>query len=94
MHRALGASRGQIFLRYLTEAGTIGAGGAVLGLLFTFGGTTAMRALDPSLEDAARLDFAIGAATIAMALAAALAAGVFPAWRASRLAPAAFLKSE
>lgn len=94
VHRALGASRSQIFLRFLVEAAAIGLGGALLGMLLTLEGSALVRRLDPTLESVARPDAIMLAATVALSLLAALAAGLLPAWRACRMAPAVFLKSE
>jgi len=41
-----------------------------------------------------RIDMMSVAATVALAIVAALAAGLYPAWRVGRLAPAVYLKSQ
>jgi len=94
VHRALGATRNQIFLRYLAEAGVIGLCGSLIGLLLTFGGSAAMQRLAPDLAHARLLDPSMIGATVVLAIAVSLVAGAIPAWRVCRTVPATFLKSE
>jgi putative ABC transport system permease protein len=94
LRRALGASRKAIFAQYLTEAGIVGLCGGLLGLLFTFGGLAGMRSLDTTVERLAHLDPFMVVSAIALAVFAALLAGVLPTWRACLIAPATQLKSQ
>ena len=91
--RALGASRSDIFKQCLVEAGLVGLSGGVLGWLLTLLGLWAVRAQPVEYADLARLDLTMFAATFAMAVIASLIAGVFPALRASGVAPAMQLKT-
>lgn len=91
--RALGASRGDIFQQCLVEAGLVGLAGGVLGWLFTLAGLWAVRAQPVEYADLARLDLPMFTATFALAVLASLLAGVFPALRASGVAPAMQLKT-
>lgn len=91
--RALGASRSDIFKQCLVEAGLVGLSGGVLGWLLTLLGLWAVRAQPVEYADLARLDLTMFAATLAMAVIASLIAGVFPALRASGVAPAMQLKT-
>jgi putative ABC transport system permease protein len=93
VRRALGATRGAIFAQCLVEAGLVGVVGGVLGLLLTLAGLWAVRSQPIEYADLARLDLPMFAATFAMAIAASLAAGLFPALRASRVVPAMQLKT-
>lgn len=95
IRRALGASRAQIFALHLVEAGLVGIGAALFGLLLAGGLLAAMRrgiaplVGDPSLF---RLDLTMVLAALALAAIATLIAGAYPAWRVCRIAPAHHLK--
>ncbi|MFT3763285.1 MAG: ABC transporter permease [Pseudoxanthomonas sp.] len=93
VRRALGASKRAIFAQCLTEAGLIGLIGGVLGLLLTLLGLWAIRSQPVEYADLIHLDLPMFATTFALAIAASLIAGVFPASRASRIAPAIQLKT-
>ena len=94
VRRALGASRRAIFAQCLVEAGLIGLIGGVLGLLLTLLGLWVIRSQPVEYADLIHLDLAMFAATFALAIAASLIAGVFPASRASRIVPAMQLKTQ
>jgi len=94
VRRALGASRADIFLQHVVECELIGAVGGAIGLLLSIGAllflnnwlkTTATRG------DFFRLDVPMVLLSIGLSLAAGLAAGLYPAWRTCRLAPAVHL---
>jgi putative ABC transport system permease protein len=94
VRRALGASRADIFLQHVVECELIGIVGGVIGLLLSLGAlvflnqwlkTTATRG------DFFRLDVPMILLSIGLSLAAGLAAGLYPAWRTCRLAPAVHL---
>jgi putative ABC transport system permease protein len=94
VRRALGASRADIFLQHVVECELIGVVGGAIGLLFSIGAllflnnwlkTTATRG------DFFRLDVPMVLLSIGLSLAAGLAAGLYPAWRTCRLAPAVHL---
>ncbi len=98
VRRALGASRRQIFAQHLIEAATLSVLGAALGLLLGVGGLKGVRVLYLHSNNAygklAHFD-ALGIAwALALAVLATLLAGVYPAWRAGRVAPATHLKSQ
>jgi putative ABC transport system permease protein len=103
VRRALGASQREIFTQHLVEVGTLAAAGALLGLGLSALGMWALRVLfDDSdsmwggsgLSQLIRIDMTSVAATVALAVLAALAAGLYPAWRVGRLPPAVYLKSQ
>lgn len=93
VRRALGASRRAIVAQCLTEAGLIGLVGGTLGWLLTLLGLWALRQQPVAYADLAHLDVWTFAGTFLMALACSVAAGLFPAFRASRIAPAMQLKT-
>ncbi len=94
VRRALGASRLSIHAQFLTEAGMIGVGGGLVGLLLTGVGVLAVSRVLPSrLADLARIDPALLLITVLVAVTATLLAGVYPAFRAARVQPAWQLKS-
>jgi putative ABC transport system permease protein len=93
VRRALGANRYAIFGQCLIEAGVIGLAGAFLGLALTLLGLWGLRAL--LSEEVGRLthfSFADISIAVALSLAAALLAGLYPTWRAVHVQPAWQLK--
>jgi putative ABC transport system permease protein len=75
----------------------------VLGLVFAVAGLAGIRSLysggayEDSLDVYDRLtkiDFTVVAVTLTLALLAGLLAGLYPAWRIGRTAPAVYLKSQ
>ncbi|MEO5813638.1 MAG: FtsX-like permease family protein, partial [Rhodanobacter sp.] len=93
MRRALGASRAAVFAQCLVEAGLIGLLGGVAGLLLTWLGLWLIRRQSVAYADMVHLDTSMFLVTFALAIAASLLAGVLPALRASRVAPALQLKT-
>jgi putative ABC transport system permease protein len=95
VHRALGAPRSSIFLQRLLECELIGVAGGLVGLLFAAGGLALLgRVLPPGIGSPDLFGanaFSLGVA-VALALAAGLASGIYPAWRACRIPPAIQLK--
>jgi putative ABC transport system permease protein len=95
VRRALGASRRAIAAQCLVESAVIGILGAVLGLVLTLLGALMMRAI--FAEDYARLTY-ITVPTVALevllAIAATMAAALYPTWRAANVEPALQLKAE
>ena len=67
--------------------------GGAFGLLLTLLGLWAVRRQPVEYADLVRMDLSMFAATFAMAVAASLLAGMLPAARASRIAPALQIKS-
>jgi putative ABC transport system permease protein len=93
VHRALGASKRMIFRQHLLEAAIIASFSAVLATVLTWLVLFSLRRFDSYLAEVAQIDvrmmvILIGLSFIGTALAAAL-----PAWRVSRLPPAASLRS-
>ncbi|NYZ63556.1 ABC transporter permease [Luteimonas deserti] len=94
VRRALGASRRDIFMQCLVEAGTIGVAGGVLGLGLSLLGLWGVRQQPASYAGLAHLDVPMLLTTFALAVTASLLAGVLPAWRAMQITPAIQLKTQ
>ncbi len=96
VRRALGASRRDIFHQHLTEAGLVALAGGLVGGLLGWSGVWAMRAWYSHFLDAPLkflpfdgMNFVI---VVSIAVLAGLVAGLYPAWRIGRAAPASYLK--
>lgn len=102
IRRALGASRGQLFAQHMIETGVLAGAGALLGLALAALGLWCLRALysvvtqidGSTYQELARFDTASVVIAVALAVVAALAGGLYPAWRVGRLPPAVYLKSQ
>jgi putative ABC transport system permease protein len=92
VRRAMGATRRDVFAQLVSEAALIGVGGGSLGLLLALGGLWIVRQQPATYAAVAHLDTTMLSGALALAVLAALLAGVFPAWRASVLPPARGLK--
>ena len=96
MRSALGASRGRLLAQILTETAVIGVfgfiGGALLG--WELASVLVRMISQPGFPVALQLHagFEVLLFTAGISIGAALLAGLWPAWRASRTAPAADLK--
>ncbi len=96
LRRALGASRRAVFTQYIVEAGVIGLAGGFLGIVMTWLGLQGIRVLYGELDFIARLiemDWTVISAAIVLAVMSALAAALYPTWRACVIQPANQLKS-
>ncbi|MDA8018247.1 MAG: ABC transporter permease [Thermoanaerobaculia bacterium] len=95
IHRALGAPMRSIFMQRLVECVLVATAGGVLGAILAGG---ALRLLDQTAPDRFlrpgifSLDSYSLVAALVLALGAGLLSGVYPAWRACRIAPAIQLK--
>jgi putative ABC transport system permease protein len=94
VRRALGASRAEVFKQHLTEVGLLGAAGGVAGLALAWGGLAGIRALYEDYERVAHLNLELVLVALGLAVVAGLAAGIYPAWRICRIAPAVYLKTQ
>lgn len=98
--RAVGMTRGSVFRLMATEALLLSGAGGVLGLVLALGLGPGIEALVrpflPLAPDAGL--FQLSAPTVAdcgaLTLLVGLAAGLYPAWQAGRLSPAAALRTE
>lgn len=94
VRRALGASRADIFLQHVVECELIGVVGGAIGLLLSLGAILFLNQWLKTIStrgDFFRLDVPMILLSIGLSLAAGLAAGLYPAWRTCRLAPAVHL---
>lgn len=94
VRRALGATRRQVFMQFLVESGVIGLAGAALGLLLSLGGLALLGRRSEALATVAQMNGPLLATTVALALAGALLAALWPTWRAAGVRPALQLKSQ
>jgi putative ABC transport system permease protein len=102
VRRALGASRRQVFMQHMVETGLLAAAGALLGLILAAAGLWGLRSLyavqatfgSSGYQYLAHFDVASIVIAVALAVIAALTAGLYPAWRVGRLPPAVYLKSQ
>lgn len=94
VRRALGATRRDIFIQFLMEAGVIGLVGSVGGLLLSLLGLWAVRHQPSGYAEIIHLDPSMLALTIVLGVIATLLAGLLPAFRAMRITPAIQLKTQ
>ncbi len=94
IRRALGASRREIFYQFLLESTVVGLAGGVLGLLLAFGALALIAMQSKELTRVAHMDWIMLLTTFALAVAAAILAGLLPTWRACQVTPALQLKSQ
>jgi putative ABC transport system permease protein len=94
VRRALGASRGAIYVQFLVEAAAVGLAGGVLGVVLTGLGMLGVGAVfDPAIARLAHVDVALIAMTVLTAIASTVLAAFYPTWRAAQVQPAWQLKS-
>ena len=97
VRRALGASRGTIFLQHLVECELMGLVGGLLGVLMALGGLAILnRVYGDGPEGVAffQLDLTMVLAAVVLSLAAGAIAGIYPAWRICAIPPARHLKNQ
>ncbi|GLQ96967.1 ABC transporter permease [Dyella mobilis] len=94
VRRALGASRRALFGQLLMESGVIGLVGGLLGLVLALVGLWAVRQQPSDYAKLAHMDAAMLLLTFIVSVVASTLAGVLPAWRACRVAPALQLKAQ
>jgi len=108
LRRALGARRVDIIRQHLIEVIVVGALGGAAGMALTFGGLASLKVLmfsgrlahssNPDrtalIQSFVHMDIPVMLAAVALSLLAGVLAGLYPAWRIGRLAPATFLKTQ
>jgi putative ABC transport system permease protein len=93
IYRALGAPRLSVFTQHIIECELVGLIGGAAGILLAMGVLRVLVRMMPDLsgfmsDEVFRLDGTMIALAVGLALVAGLAAGIYPAWRASRISPA------
>jgi len=93
IYRALGAPRSSVFMQHIIECELVGLIGGAAGILLAMGALRLIVRMMPDMTgfistDIFRLDGTMMAVAIGLALLAGLSAGIYPAWRASRISPA------
>jgi putative ABC transport system permease protein len=91
VRKSLGARRHDILMQFLIESSTLSAAGAFLGIGAGVLLAKAVQALSPMPATVAPWSIALA---IFLGVGVGLGAGVYPAWRASRLDPIVALRSE
>jgi len=94
VRRALGASRKEIFTQFLIESAVVGLVGGVLGLILAMGALSLIGSISKQLAVVTSMDWMMLFVTFAMAVSAAVLAGLLPTWRACQVTPALQLKSQ
>ena len=94
LRRAMGASRSAVFLQNLIEVGTIGVLGGILGTGLAWLGLRLIENLYRGYQHLVQLDVSMLLMALSLAVLASIAAGLYPVWRVSRLAPAGLLKTQ
>jgi putative ABC transport system permease protein len=93
LRRALGATRSALFVQHMIESAMIGLAGGMLGLGLTWLGLRGIEMLFGDIvENLVSLDWVMVLTAICLAIGSALVAGLYPTWRACRIAPASQLK--
>jgi len=95
LRRALGASKATLFTQHIIEAGMIGVAGGLLGIAATWAGLRGIENLYIEYEfiqHLVRMDWSMVMLAVALAVVSALAAAVYPTWRACNITPASQLR--
>ena len=91
LRKALGATPSVILRQFLLEASLLGLTGGILGLAVGYAGAAVLPNL---LSQPVTISAVSAVGALVVSLAIGLAAGVYPAQRAARLAPIDALRSE
>jgi putative ABC transport system permease protein len=108
LRRALGASRADIIRQHLIEVMVVGVWGGAAGLLLTLGGLAALKGWlysdllvgsdNPDrvalVQAFVHMDVSVIVFAVGLSLLTGVLAGLYPAYRIGRLAPATFLKTQ
>lgn len=94
LRRALGASKASLFSQYIIEAGMIGVAGGVLGIGLTWLGLRGIENLFDFefIGKLVQMDWVMVMSAVILAIVSALAAALYPTWRACGVTPAAQLR--
>jgi putative ABC transport system permease protein len=89
IRRALGASQRAVFVQCLSETALVGVLGGAAGLVMALAGAALERTVvEENLARITHLDLVLVLITLLLAELATLVAGLYPAWRVSRMQPA------
>jgi len=91
VRRALGASKRAVFIQHLVECEVIGVIGGIAGIILSIGALELINKLFDN-QFSFGLDLNMVIAGLVLSLGAGLIAGLYPAWRICRVAPAVHLK--
>ena len=94
VRRALGARRRDIFMQLGMESALIGVAGGLLGLALAQLGLWQVRQRPDDYAQLAHMDVRMLIGTLVLAVVVSVLAGLLPAWRACRIAPALQLKTQ
>lgn len=95
LRRAVGATKGDLFVQHTVETACIGVAGGLLGLGFSFFGLQGLRVLYGEFaHKLTSLDMNMAILAVVIALVSTILAGLYPTWRACSIAPASQLKSQ
>jgi len=94
LRRAMGASRTAVFSQNLVEISAIGVLGGTAGIGLAWMGLRAVESLYRGYQHLVHLDPAMLGTALGLSVVSATAAGLYPVWRVSRLAPAGLLKTQ
>ena len=95
LRRALGASKSQLFKQYIVEAGMIGIAGGIAGVGMTWLGLRGIENLFSGydfINYLVTMDWQMVGLAVVLAIISALAAALYPTWRAASISPAATLR--
>ena len=95
VRRALGARRLDIFVQHIVECELVAMIGGAIGIALSLGGIAVLNNWVKTIvnrPDIIQFDPQMLLLAVALSLAAGLMAGVYPAWRVCRIAPAIHLK--
>ena len=95
LRRALGASKGELFRQYIVEAGMIGVAGGLAGIGMTWLGLRGIENVFSGYDFVIYLvtmDWQMVSLAGLLAIVSALAAALYPTWRAGSVSPATTLR--
>ena len=95
VRRALGARRIDIFVQHVVECELVAVIGGAIGIALSLGGIAVLNNWVKTLvarADIVQFDAQMLAMAVGLSLLAGLVAGLYPAWRVCRIAPAIHLK--
>lgn len=96
LRRALGASKKALFAQHMVETGCVGVAGGALGAATTWLALRCVSLLfnEDEVSEALTFQGPMVAAAVALAIVSALAAGIYPTWRACNVPAAALVKTQ